>query len=383
MKRPNDAIGEAPVIFFNNLLAVFDRARARPNRLVEKFYQLGTEKLRVCILGDVLAEKMLRALNHLAVPETSHPALTVFMWDDAFTHTRMPPPPWNWNEARLPRGEILGFNTERIYTAYDEGADVLHVFDREARTAVYWTRDANRLPSYEVSAPLRTILHWFTKTLPQQEFQLVHGGAVGTRAGGALLAGKGGSGKSTSVLACLESGLLYAADDYCLVTADPQPHVYSIYSSAKLNADSVARLPHLSSAIANPQDTAHEKAVLFLEEEWHQKLIPGFPLVAILLPRIRAQHDTTLVPVASVEGVRALCLSTLIQLPRADAVSAQRIQRLVSALPCYTLELGTDLKQIPQRISELIAQRASDPVAQYVDAANALRHNESAQGAVL
>ena len=215
-----------------------------------------------------------------------------------------------------------------------------------------------------------------------ERLQLVHGGAVGTPAGGVLLAGKGGSGKSTSVLACLDSEMLYAADDYCLVTPDPQPYVYSIYSSANLNADSVKRLPHLSSAIAEPAALANEKAVLFLNKDWHAKLILGFPLVAILLPAHPCAGDTTLVPTTVIEASRALCLSTIIQLPRADSISSKRIQRLVSALPCYTLDLGTDLKQIPERISELISQRVGEPDERRVDEANAMRH-KGRQGQVI
>lgn len=350
---------DAPVAFFNNTLAAFERARGHHSPFFDRFYRLGSLSLRLCILGDGLAEKMTRALNHLSASPLSHPSLTVFMWDDASTHSRMPPPPWNWNDARLLRGEILGYNTDRIYTAYDEGADVLHVLDCETGTAIYWTRDARELPGYEVSAPLRTIWHWFTRTRPAQS-QVVHAGAVGTHAGGVLLGGKGGSGKSTSVLACLESPLLYAGDDYCLVTAEPQLYVHSMYSSAKLNADSIARLPHLSSAIVHTETATKEKAILFLDTEWQGKLIPGFPLVAILLPRVRGGTDSALVPTSPMEALRALCLSTLIQLPRADSVSVQRIQRFVLALPCYVLELGTDLKQIPRLISTLISRRIDE-----------------------
>jgi hypothetical protein len=306
---------------------------------------------------------MLRALEHLEAPATANPELTVYMWDDASTQTRMPPPPWDWSVVRLRRGEIRGYNTERIFTAYDEGASVLDVYDRDTQTALYWTRDAAELPTYELSAPLRTILHWF---MSSQGKQLVHGGAVGTAGGGVLLGGKGGSGKSTSVLACLDSDLFYAADDYCLVEPDPFPFVYSIYSSAKVNAASMARLPHLVPAIPIPESQPQEKAVFFLAEQWQRKLIRGFPIVAILLPRLKGGRDTAIVPASPEESIRALGLSTIIQLPRADALTTQRIQHLVNQLPSFTLELGTDLTQIPQRINELITRVLAEPPASHM-----------------
>jgi hypothetical protein len=46
------------------------------------------------------------------------------------------------------------------------------------------------------------------------------------------VAGKGGSGKSTTALACLDSPLVYASDHYCSLTNEPAPYVYSLYDSA-------------------------------------------------------------------------------------------------------------------------------------------------------
>ena len=335
--------------FFENTRRVFERARV--NHLTENFFAVGPFTLRVASASASLAKKMLRAFAHLTIPPT-RAEWNVLMWDDASTGSQMPPPPWDWNTARAPRGEIIGYNTARIFTVYDPDAGVLHVLDADTQTALYWTRDAQRLPSYEQSAPLRTILHWFAQT---QNMQLVHGGAVGTPSAGVLFAGKGGVGKSTTALACLGSELLYAGDDYCLVNA-AQPFVYSLYSSAKLTNDSIARLPQLASLIANPDELEREKAILFLNEQWTHKLSRGFPLVAIVLPRVHGGRDTTFTSTTPNDALRALGISTLIQLPRADISAAMRIQMLARALPCYTLQLGTDLTQIPHRIAELIAQ---------------------------
>ena len=52
---------------------------------------------------------------------------------------------------------------------------------------------------------------------------LAHGGAVGLEGAGVLLVGAGGVGKSSTSLVCVEAGFDYAADDYCLVSAEPRP----------------------------------------------------------------------------------------------------------------------------------------------------------------
>ena len=40
------------------------------------------------------------------------------------------------------RGEVRGFHTERVRTAFNAGSGVLTVYDREARRALVWSPDA-------------------------------------------------------------------------------------------------------------------------------------------------------------------------------------------------------------------------------------------------
>lgn len=342
----------APAQYLQSLLAQYRQAAETARTRSEIHYKLGPATIRVHCVGNVLPARFLRALQHHTILHTAEPDLTVLVWDDASSGTRMPPPPWDWATVRLPRGEIRGFNTDRYFTVYDEGAYSLQMFDRETQTAVYWTRDARDLPGYEQSAPLRTILHWH---MLSRQMHLVHGGAVGTTKGGVLLAGKGGSGKSTSVLACLASELRYAADDYCVVAGPSDPFVYSMYCSAKLNRDSLERLPFLRPLVVNPESLAQEKAILFLDESLSEKLISGFPLRAIVLPQVSHTTNTKFAPTTFEDAVRALGLSTLMQLARADTASANFIRDLARSVPCYTLYVGTDLKQIPERLVELMA----------------------------
>ena len=180
----------------------------------------------------------------------------------------MPPPPWGkyclqskWDmHVYTRRGDVRGFNNDRICTAYNWSAAALSMLDKRNSLALYWTYDTRKLPSYETSAPLRTILHWW---MNHHGLQFVHSGAVGTSRGGVLLAGKGGTGKSTTVLSCLNSDMLYVSDDYCLISVDPVPYAYSVYSSAKLNADNIQRVPHLMPTISNVETALIQKRPSF------------------------------------------------------------------------------------------------------------------------
>jgi hypothetical protein len=344
-----------PIAFFDSAVTAFGAVSAHAGATGAQFFQFGPYTIRVDIAGDEPRRRMTRALQHLAAAPTAVPALTVLMWDDASTGGSMPPPPWRWDRARG-RGEIYEYNTRRICTAYNFDGGVLTVLDVERRLAVCWTRDARRLPSYEISAPLRTLLNWFATS---NGAQVAHAAAVGTPAGGVLLAGKGGSGKSTSVLACLGTNLGYVGDDYCLLTANPEPWAYSLYCSAKVDAGGLRRFPHLMSAVCNSDRAPEEKAVLFLDRLWGDHLISGCPLLAILLPCVRPGARTRLARATPVDGLRALALSTMAQLPRAGQGTVAFFSRLVHAVPCYHLELGPEVAEVPDVIRDVIVRDAA------------------------
>jgi hypothetical protein len=183
----------------------------------------------------------------------------------------------------------------------------------------------------------------------------VHAGAVGTPHGGVLLVGKGGSGKSTSALACLRSALLYAADDYCLLDSRGEPpYVHSIYNSAKLEAGHIRTFPHLLPLISNPQDLGIAKAVIYLNDHHPERLSAGFPIKAVLIPRVTGKADTRLTPATQLDGLRALAPSTLFQLSGAGAVNFGIMAGFARRVPSYFLEAGTDLDQIPAVIEAFL-----------------------------
>lgn len=341
-----------PEAFFETSLHSFKMAEKAAGVFKERFYNIGGEKVCLRFAGSALISHFTRALEHIAAEPSNDPGLTVCIWDDFSTQSRMPPPPWAGHAVYTRRGDVLGFNNDRICTAYNWSAASLSILDKRNSLALYWTYDARKLPSYEISAPLRTILHWW---MNHHGLQFVHGGAVGTSHGGVLLAGKGGSGKSTTVLSCLSKDMLYVSDDYCLIATDP-PYAYSIYSSAKLNADNIQRVPHLMPTLSNRDSMDKEKAVFFLYPYFEKKITTGFPVRAILLPLIMEKKETTLTPASPMEALKALALSTMSQLAQAGRDSVQIMQHLVHQVPCYHIELGTDLSQIPDVILSLLGK---------------------------
>ena len=317
---------------------------------VERSYRIGGYLVRLSFAGAALLS-LTKALEHLAIDDDSPPDLTICLWDSESTGQRMLTRPWEEDDF-LARGVIQGYNTERIYTAFQHGSAAVSVLDKEHNLAIFWAPDP-RLPYWENGSPLRTILHWW---LLSRGLQLVHAAAVGNSTGGVLIGGKGGSGKSTTALACLESNLFYVGDDYTLLGLDSGPVVHSLYNSAKLNSDHVQRFPALVPKIDNPARLAEEKALLFVSEHYPSKVATRLPVRAILLPRVTGLAETRLKAVSVAMTLAALAPSTIFQLPRAGNEAFKFLATFARQLPCFSLELGTDLSAIPPVIEGLLAE---------------------------
>lgn len=341
-----------PVTFFQEVYQTFRQAERAVGGPVHRFYEIGGYTICLRFAGSALVPRITPALDHLACEPSEPPSLTVCLWDSASTGTRPPPPPWSAYDY-LERGTIRGYNTDRIRTAFQAGAGVLNMFDNALRRAIYWLRDASEHPPYMTGSPLLTILHWW---MSKHGRQYVHAGAVGTSTGGVLLVGRGGSGKSTTALACLKTELLYLGDDYCLLDMTSPYLAYSLYNSGKLDAAGLQMLPHLSPATTNAKRDYAGKVLLFVHQLHPKRIIKCLPVRAILAPRITGQKGTGLTSASEVETLRALAPSTIFQLSGAGHDALQFMVELVKRLPCYHLEVGTDLSEVPNVILDLLSE---------------------------
>jgi hypothetical protein len=216
---------------------------------------------------------------------------------------------------------------------------------------LFWIRDAALVPYYERSAPVRTLLHW----LFGEHGQFVHAAAVGDSRGVALLPGKGGSGKSTSALACIGSDLRYLGDDYVLLVPGPSGTVvHGVFSTAKLHAKQIEQFPALQRCVDNATQLATEKGLLFLARDFPEALSRSLPLRVILLPKVTGGVATRVVPATQAAALAALAPTTVFQLPGDGRRTFDALTAVVRETPTYWLELGTNLNQIPEAIARVL-----------------------------
>lgn len=340
--------------FFAAVRAAFARAAMQMGGTRTFAFALGTQHVRLDFAGSALIEPLTRALAHLAVHTQPHADITIQLWEIAETGVALPPPPWT-EAAYRQRGEIAGYCDASHHTIYHADGRVLYLYDAAQRQGIVAVFDATLLPAYERAAALRPILF---HALAEFEIQYTHAAAVGLPHAGVVLAGKGGTGKSTTALACLNSELLYVGDDYCGLYAPTDgaqdARAYSLYNSAKATAETLARLAFLEPMIQFWDIGGSEKAIWFMHERMSHKIIKSVPVRAILIPRVTGKRDTQFSPASFQAALRALMPSTITQLPNADERTVRRLLALVKRIPAYHLELGTDMPQIPQTILTIL-----------------------------
>ena len=340
------------------LQSSFDQAAEANGELIEHRLTVAEATVSLRFASSHVAELLTAAFAHLPQSESA-PSLTLHAWDAASASTPRPEfAPRLGSEAALPPdasgpGLSYHYDDANFQALHQPGPDVLSVLAASDDVGWFWTPDMRRLPHWDYAAPFRHLLSWW---LTARGYQHVHGGAVGTPSGGVLLVGRGGSGKSTTALSTLSDGRLrYAGDDYVALSGGEEPYVHSLYCSGKVHPSDLGRLPHLRAAVANADRTEDEKAVLYVPRAFPQAVTTGFPLRAIVMPRVTERRVARIVDGTQSAALAALAPSTILQRrpPQPEALS--KLARLVEGLPAYVLEVGSESASIPDAILEILA----------------------------
>jgi hypothetical protein len=341
--------------FFRNARSGFQAAAQKKGKQ-SVWIQPGAISIRLDFAGPAMLPNVLPALVHLRTDPLANASLNIEIWDSASTGITMPPPPWSSRDY-IARNEIRNFHgSQSITVAYNPGSSMLSMLKTDSGMGILWMQDANNCPYWEKAAPLRTLLHWWCLGLGKQ---LVHGAAVGTRKGALLLAGRGGSGKSTTALCAVLAGMDYLGDDYVLCDAtESTVSVHSLFNTAKLDAIALQRIPELSSKLTDIEVPENEKAVISIAAHFPDRISRSRQLHALIIPRVTNQPDSRLQRIRPAQAFLALAPTTIFQLPGANAASLAFLKNLIERLPCYQLDVGNDREQTVKLLHELIGRHS-------------------------
>lgn len=310
---------------------------------VQSYYRIGNTVIRVIYREPLFETKLLPALSHLKISDPASSSATIFLAGSDVLGE-------GWSDGLKPESSdpmaAEGFfesseDTEAALFVSNSFASV-SCLDKKTKTALYGITDFQNLPAYEIAAPLRVLLYWI---LSLEEKQAVHAACVGTLKGAVLIAGRGGSGKSNTALACLASGLLFAGDDYAIVhPSEEPPRASSFYASTKLFLKDMARHESFERffSVQGAAVDSEEKMAAVMTPEGRSRILHEAPVKAVLIPVIEDRAESSLEPLDRAGALKELAPSTLFQFPGAGQADFQRMAKLVRKVPCYRLRLGRD-----------------------------------------
>ncbi len=309
---------------------------------------IGNHTASLYFASEMLRQAILASLSGLIIDTETEPEFKIYLWDascgDNFLSDTLQ------LKIREYDKQISIFDRKNSYFQYNPEGEVLSYVNTAKRLAFYCVRDPEKLPDYEVSSPMRMILHWFCR---MNNMLLVHGAAVAYNGKGVLLTGHGGSGKSTTALLSMLYGFDFAGDDYIAIAREKEKwRAYQVYRGCKLMPDALARLPQLMPFVVKANQT-QTKHVLMLNEECGS-LVRSLPLDFILRPRINNSKASSIQTLPLMELLTAFAGSTILQMPGTGVDMLRELTAFCREIPAFSFLLGQDFAEIASSLKDFL-----------------------------
>lgn len=254
------------------------------------------------------------------------------------------------NQSASEGKKLQVYNRDTLHILYNDESKVLTAIDTQSAEAYYYMPELDRMPYYEKAAPMRMIFHHWAQV---NGMILVHGACIGIGGKGLLLAGKGGTGKSTTAISAVLSGFDYIGDDYVL--ADPTDQtIHSLYGSSKIRWDVTKILPFAGTLTVNRREE-DEKGIFFLSGTEKFSMSKSLSLKAVILPSIGGGQLSTYSQTNMIEGLLSLAASTIFQMPGSGKETLNAISGLLKGVPVYRMSLSPDTDEINSKLREIIS----------------------------
>lgn len=336
---------------------VFQRAlRDHPECLRERWYLFAGRPSRVRIVGSTLASYLDDAFAHLVMPAPDagiDPALRIDLWDER--ELGLPAPAWRAGDA--PEWGVGGGTLASLCG----GRIIRH---RLAQSTIWLERasgrllgsvaDADHMTLQERGKPLYYLLSMWHN---DRGAHVIHAGFVERQGQGVLLVGAGGSGKSTTSLACAAGGFGFLGDDCTAIEAGAGGGFvgHSLYSSPWIERLHLRNFPAFAAGAVHGTREEEDKALVVLPRSRQIRLVRHAPVCAVALPRVVDRPDTTMRPATRGEALLAVGPSSILLFaPSPGADGLRGLAALVRQVPAFWLELGRDLENIPRCVDKML-----------------------------
>ncbi|MGH9549114.1 MAG: hypothetical protein ACRD3W_07065, partial [Terriglobales bacterium] len=113
--------------------------------------------------------------------------------------------------------------------------------------------------------------------------------------------------------------------------------------------------PHLERHVSNPQRARDEKAIIYVHEEFPEKIATAVPVSAILLSSVSDQNDqSVLSPIGTHAAMQTLIKTTAQALKELNTQDFFALYKACMSVPTYKLQCGTNLPDLNSKLIDLL-----------------------------
>jgi len=338
--------------------AAFARASQEcASQLRETNLVLGGQPLRLRTVGFKVHDRIKRPLAHLETwPPTGAPSstgLTIELWDELETGVGCAGFAID-DELDAGKGDVVTVSADRRYVSMRRARSHA-VYDRKDRRIIGSSRNGDRVSLIELGRPMQYLFcYWFHDA----NLQLIHSGMVGQDGAGVIVAGRSGSGKSTTCLVCLAAGMNYLGDDVLAMSGNKDAGFvgHSVYNSNHMSPSDVGRFAQLTKHVKSGGCAKEDKWLVMLHEAFPGQVLGSLPIRAIALPRIVDQPSSSFRRASKAQALMTIAPSSIVLIEGAMPEGLARLGELVEHVPAYWLELGRDFWSTPDCLRALISE---------------------------
>jgi hypothetical protein len=282
-------------------------------------------------------------------------ALRISAWDRADTGIGCPGFPL------VPdRTDVLGPGLMFQYRAGQllryERSTIVKCLDRQRRELFLCVQDAAQLGLNDRTRPFE---HFLRAWAHDRALHVLHAGLVAQNGRGVLLAGRGGSGKSTTAIASALGGLDFLGDDFVATAVTPHGWCgHALYNTVRVERSGLDRFPALRGPSTAPMYARDgDKFLVYMSDVLGAsptRHVASTRLAAIVVPTIAGTGATFVRSASRGEILRRLVPSTLLRALGGGASSFSHMTDMVRQLPCYELVLGASLDAVPALVHDLL-----------------------------
>ena len=311
------------------------------------FFEIAGKRVCLVFAGTKLVPAMTHALEQQRIPEVPHPDLTICIWDSESTSTEMVAAPCDrYNFTH--RGDIKGFNSTRIKTAFHWKEHAVSVMDLDSGTGVFWTQSLKTLSIDSIFAPFRILFHWW---IENQGYQLFHAGWAGIDDGSALLFTKNYLAQNPTVVSAIKPEKQNHFHDYLVAVLTPEPYVYELYGNPFLNELDLERFTKSDEWWKVPQTDGVE---ILLNTKSRESIPSKKPLKAIFILEPNADPDIVIRKISYEKAFRTISFQTMTHFPNTGWHTHLFIKELLQKVPLFSLETDADIRHVHEFISAFL-----------------------------